>query len=580
MAMVILGINAYHGDASAAIVVDGALVAAVEEERFTRVKHTAGFPAHAVRYCLQAAGVTIREVDHIAIPRNPRARLVQKLLYAVKLPRFALERVRVLGRFGRIKEALAQALEVDPEAIKATFHRVEHHLAHLASSFFVSPFERAAVLSLDGLGDFASGMWGIGEGNRIQVWGGVPFPHSVGMYYTAVTQFLGFWKYGDEYKVMGLSAYGEPEFMDEFRQMLRVNDGMGYKMDLRYFRHHTDGPTMTWEAGEPQLGQLFSDEFVRRFGDPHPPRTPVGRREENLAASLQARLEEVVLHQINALYRLVAERTKQPTNALAYAGGVAFNCVANGKIFDATPFEHLYIQPAAGDAGLAIGAAFYVWHQVLGYPRKFVMEHAYWGPEFSDADIRRALDRYGLAYRQLDREMLVRETAKRIAEGKVVGWFQGRMEWGPRALGNRSIVVDPRRPEMKDILNKRVKHREPFRPFAPSVLEEYTGEYYEHSYPSPFMLLAYKVCPEKRSEIPAPTHVDGTGRLQTVSQKTNPLYWQLIDAFRQLTGVPVVLNTSFNENEPIVCTPDEAIDCFLRTHMDVLSIGSFLVERA
>jgi carbamoyltransferase len=580
MAMVILGINAYHGDASAAIVVDGALVAAVEEERFTRVKHTAGFPAHAVRYCLQAAGVTIQEVDHIAIPRNPRARLVQKLLYAVKLPKFALERVRVLGRFGRIKEALAQALEVDPEAIKATFHRVEHHLAHLASSFFVSPFERAAVLSLDGLGDFASGMWGIGEGNRIQVWGSVPFPHSVGMYYTAVTQFLGFWKYGDEYKVMGLSAYGEPEFMDEFRQMLRVNDGMGYKMDLRYFRHHTDGPTMTWEAGEPQLGQLFSDAFVRRFGDPHPPRTPVGRREENLAASLQARLEEVVLHQINALYRLVAERTKQPTNALAYAGGVAFNCVANGKIFDATPFEHLYIQPAAGDAGLAIGAAFYVWHQVLGYPRKFVMEHAYWGPEFSDADIRRALERHGLAYRQLDRETLVRETAQRIAQGKVVGWFQGRMEWGPRALGNRSIVVDPRRPEMKDILNKRVKHREPFRPFAPSVLEEYTGEYYEHSYPSPFMLLAYKVRPEKRDKIPAPTHVDGTGRLQTVSQKTNPLYWQLIDAFRQLTSVPVVLNTSFNENEPIVCTPDEAIDCFLRTHMDVLAIGSFLVERA
>ena len=580
MAMVILGINAYHGDASAAIVVDGALVAAVEEERFTRVKHTTGFPAHAVRYCLQAAGVTIQEVDHIAIPRNPRARLVQKLLYAVKLPKFALERVRVLGRFGRIKEALAQALEVDPKAIKATFHRVEHHLAHLASSFFVSPFERAAVLSLDGLGDFASGMWGIGEGNRITVWGSVPFPHSVGMYYTAVTQFLGFWKYGDEYKVMGLSAYGEPEFLEEFRQMLRVNDGMGYEMDLRYFRHHTDGPTMTWEAGEPQLGQLFSDAFVRRFGDPHPPRTPVGRREENLAASLQARLEEVVLHQINALYRLVAERTKQPTKALAYAGGVAFNCVANGKIFDATPFEHLYIQPAAGDAGLAIGAAFYVWHQVLGYPRKFVMEHAYWGPEFSDADIRRALERHGLAYRQLDRETLVRETAQRIAQGKVVGWFQGRMEWGPRALGNRSIVVDPRRPEMKDILNNRVKHREPFRPFAPSVLEEYTGEYYEHNYPSPFMLLAYKVRPEKRSEIPAPTHVDGTGRLQTVSQKTNPLYWQLIDAFRQLTSVPVVLNTSFNENEPIVCTPDEAIDCFLRTHMDVLAIGSFLVERA
>jgi len=578
--MVILGINAYHGDASAAIVVDGELVAAAEEERFTRIKHTAGFPAHAVRYCLKAAGVTIREVNHIAIPRNPRARLIRKLLYAVKLPKFALERVRALGRFGRIKEALAQALDVDPKEIRATFHRVEHHIAHLASSFFVSPFERAALLSLDGLGDFASGMWGLGEGNRIRVWGSVPFPHSVGMYYTAVTQFLGFWKYGDEYKVMGLAAYGEPEFMDEFRQMLRVKDGMGYEMDLRYFRHHIEGPTMTWEEGEPQLGQLFSDEFVRRFGDPHPPRTPVGRREENLAATLQARLEEVVLHQINTLYRLVAEKTKQPTKALAYAGGVAFNCVANGKIFDATPFEQLYIQPAAGDAGLAIGAAFYVWHQVLGQPRRFVMEHAYWGPSFSDAEIRQALERHRLTYRQLDREALTQETAKRIAEGKVVGWFQGRMEWGPRALGNRSIVVDPRRPEMKDILNKRVKHREPFRPFAPSVLEEYLSEYYEGSHPSPFMLLAYKVRPEKRSEIPAPTHVDGTGRVQTVSKETNPLYWRLINEFRRLTGVPVVLNTSFNENEPIVCTPDEAINCFLRTHMDVLAIGSFLVERA
>ena len=399
------------------------------------------------------------------------------------------------------------------------------------------------------------------------------------MYYTAVTQFLGFWKYGDEYKVMGLSAYGEPEFLDEFRQMMKVRNGMGYAMDLRYFRHHTDGPTMTWEAGEPNLGQLFSNYFVRRFGAPHPPRTPVGKREENLAATLQTRLEEVVLHQINALHRIVAKKTGQAANALAYAGGVAFNCVANGKIFDATPFEHLYIQPAAGDAGLAIGAAFHVWHQILGQPRQFVMEHAYWGPEFSDAEIRQALEQHGLKYRQLDEKALVKETARHVAEGKVVGWFQGRMEWGPRALGNRSIVVDPRRPEMKDILNKRVKHREPFRPFAPSVLEEYTGNYYEHSYPSPFMLLAYKVHPEKRDEIPAPTHVDGTGRLQTVSKQTNPLYWQLIEEFRKLTGVPVVLNTSFNENEPIVCTPDEAIDCFLRTHMDVLAIGSFLVER-
>lgn len=571
--MIILGVNAYHGDASAAILVDGHLVAAVEEERFTRVKHTVGFPAYAVRYCLEAAGVTITQVDHVAIPRNPRARLARKLLYAARLPRLAVDRVRALGRFARIKDELARALEVDPRDIRARFHRVEHHLAHLASSFFVSPFERAALLSLDGLGDFASGMWGVGEGNRIRVLGSVAFPHSVGMYYTAVTQYLGFWKYGDEYKVMGLAAYGEPEYLDEFRQMLQTDHGLGYKMDLRYFIHHVEGPTMTWETGAPELGRLYSDYMETRLGPARPPRSEIERRHEHIAATLQKRLEEVVFHLWNALHRRV------PVDALAYAGGVAFNCVANGQIFDVSPFRDLYIQPAAGDAGLAIGAAFYVWHQVLGKPRDFVMAHAYWGPEFSNVEIRRTLERHGLAYRELDEDALVRETAQHIADGKVVGWFQGRAEWGPRALGNRSIVVDPRRPDMRDILNRRIKHREPFRPFAPSILEEYTGEYFEKSYPSPYMLMAYRVRPEKRDLIPAPTHVDGTGRLQTVSKDVNPRYWKLIDAFRQITGVPVVLNTSFNENEPIVCTPEEAVQTFLRTKMDVLVMGNFIVVR-
>lgn len=607
--MIILGINAYHGDASAAIVVDGRLVAAAEEERFTRIKHCAGFPVHAVRYCLDAAGVRIDEVDHIAIPRKRSVRLLRKAWYALKIPHLAWDRLKAWRSFGDIRTTLAQALDVDPARIRARFHFVEHHVAHIASAFFVSPFERAALLSLDGLGDFASGMWGLGEGNRIHIWGSVAFPHSIGMYYTAVTQYLGFWKYGDEYKVMGLAAYGEPEYLDEFRQMLclPLNENpksrnpkseipqMGYRMDLRYFRHHVDGPTMTWLEGEPRLGPLFSDFFVRRFGPPRrgitaapggedQGRAPeaIERQHENLAATLQARLEEVVFHQWNALYRLVERRTGQPAKALAYAGGVAFNCVANGKIWDATPFEDIYIQPAAGDAGLAIGAAFYVWHQVLGQPRSFVMDHAYWGPEFSDSEIRRAVSKIsdcGLRIAELGEGELVRVVAKHIADGKIVGWFQGRMEWGPRALGNRSIVVDPRRPEMKDVLNKRVKHREPFRPFAPSILEEYTGEYFEKGYPSPFMLMAYPVRPEKRSKIPAPTHVDGTGRLQTVSRSANPLYWRLIDEFRKLTGVPVVLNTSFNENEPIVCTPDEALDCFLRTHMDVLVVGRWVIER-
>jgi carbamoyltransferase len=585
--MVILGINAYHGDASAAIVVDGQLVAAAEEERFTRIKHCAGFPAHAVRYCLEAAGVKISEVDHVAVPRRRNARLLRKAWYALRMPQLAADRLRAWGRFGDMRQTLAAALHVEPTAIRARFHFIEHHLAHIASAFFASPFERAAVLSLDGLGDFASGMWGLGEGHRIRIWGSVAFPHSLGLAYTAVTQHLGFWKYGDEYKVMGLAAYGEPEFLKAFRGMVRNGRGMGYELDLSYFSHHRDGASMTWAEGEPKLGRLFSPRLSEAFGPPRQAGEAVELRHRNLAATLQTRLEETVFHQWKALYRLVEERTGQPAKALAYAGGVAFNCVANGRIFEETPFEDLYIQPAAGDAGLAIGAAFYVWHQILGQARSFEMKHAYWGPEFSDDEIGKAvggrreeLERQGCTVRRIEDGMeLCRWTAERIAQGKIVGWFQGRMEWGPRALGNRSIVVDPRRPEMKDILNQRIKHREPFRPFAPSILAERVGEYFEETYPSPFMLMAYRVKPGKRSAIPAPTHVDGTGRLQSVDRETNSLYWQLICEFEKLTGVPVVLNTSFNENEPVVCTPMEALDCFLRTKMDVLVIGKYVVEK-
>jgi len=586
--MILLGINAYHGDAAAVIVVDGRLVAAAEEERFTRIKHTAGFPTHAVRYCLKAAGVRLQDVDHVAIPRRRSARLLRKAWFALKIPHLARDRASAWSRFGSVRETLAQAVGVDPASVRARFHYIEHHLAHVASAFFVSPFDRAAVLSLDGLGDFASGMWGLGEGNRLRIWGNVAFPHSIGLAYTAVTQHLGFWKYGDEYKVMGLAAYGQPVGLQGFRDIVSTDNGVGYRLDLRYFRHHRDGAPMTWQAGEPVLGPLFSDAFVRRFGPPRDRGEPVERRHEELAATLQARLEEVALHQWKALHRLVETRTGTPARALAYAGGVAFNCVANGKLLDTTPFEELYVPPAAGDAGLAIGAAFYVWHQVLGRPRAFVMDHAYWGPEFGETEVREALaakrlelERGACSTHPIDDENeLCRWTAKRIAEGKIVGWFQGRMEWGPRALGNRSIVVDPRRPDMKDILNRRIKHREPFRPFAPSILEEYTGAYFDKSCPSPFMLMAYPVRPSRRAEIPAPTHVDGTGRLQTVSRTTNLRYWQLIDEFRKITGVPVVLNTSFNENEPIVCTPAEALDCFLRTRMDVLVMGDYVIERA
>jgi carbamoyltransferase len=578
--MNILGINAYHGNASAAIVCDGRLVAAVEEERFNRVKYAAGFPSHAIRYCLREAGLELKDIDHVAVPRNPYARLGTKLFYAMRMPTFARERVKVLAKFTGIPQALAQAFETDPAKIAAKFHRVEHHQAHLASAFFVSPFERAALLSADGLGDFASTMWGSGDGNRMKIDGAIAFPHSLGLFYSAVTQYLGFLKFGDEYKVMGLAAYGEAAQLDALRDIVRTN-GNGFRLGLEYFTHHRTGPEMSWADADktPALGTLFSEAMERRLGPKRNPEEPLEQRHRNLASALQARLEEVYLGMLKKL----GERAG--LKAVCLAGGVAFNCVANGKIFDTTGFEQVYVQPAAGDGGLAVGAAYYVWHQILGKPRSFVMDHAYWGPGYTRDEIRHAIEAKGLGIsgcrvEELAGDNLMQRTAAIVADGRILGWFQGRAEWGPRALGNRSIVADPRRGEMKEILNQRIKHREIFRPFAPSILAEVTGEWFEKSHPSPFMTLAYSVRPEKREKIPAPTHVDGTGRLQTVTREANPRYWSLIKAFEQLTGVPVVLNTSFNDNEPIVCRPEEALDCFQRTQMDALVLGDFLITRS
>jgi carbamoyltransferase len=577
--MNILGINAYHGNASAAILCDGKLVAAVEEERFNRVKYAAGFPVAAIRYCLQAAGITLAEVDHVAVPRNPYARLGTKLLYALRMPSFARERAKVLAKFTGIPETLAAAFDVAPEKLKAKFHRVEHHVAHLASTFYCSPFEEAALLSADGLGDFASSMWGAGLGRRMNFHGSVAFPHSLGLYYSAVTQYLGFLKFGDEYKVMGLGAYGEPEFLPEFREIVHSN-GTRFHLKLKYFTHHRTGPEMSWAEADktPVLGKMYSDEMPRKLGPARAPEAPIEQRHKNLACSLQARLEEVYLGMLQRLH------TETGMKSVCLAGGVAFNCVANGRIPTSTGFENVYVHPAAGDAGLAVGAAQFVWHQVLGNPRGFVMKHAYWGPEFSREEIRKAVNasrlrENGCAVSELAEEELLRKTAGIIADGKILGWFQGRAEWGPRALGNRSIVADPRKPEMKEILNQRIKHREIFRPFAPSILAEKTGEWFEQSHPSPFMTMAYAVKREKRDKIPASTHVDGTGRLQTVTTTANPRYWRLISEFERQTGVPVVLNTSFNDNEPIVCKPPEAIDCFARTQMDALVLGDFLITR-
>ena len=577
--MIVLGINAYHANAAAAIVVDGRLVAAVEEERLNRVKYAAGLPARAIQFCLDQAGVKLTEVDHIAVPRDPWARLGTKLRFALRMPRFALDRARVMRRFAGIREDLANAFEISPDQIRAQFHRIEHHTAHLASTYFVSPYDRAAVLSADGLGDFASSMCAVGEGAKMRILSEVAFPHSLGMYYTALTQYLGFWKFGDEYKVMGLAAYGRAEFLDEFRRIVRADGPLSFRLGLEYFTHQSQGAEMTWRDANstPVLGRLFSEHLEKRLGPARKPEEPLTARHHNLAATMQAALEEVLVSYWNGL----AKRSGQ--KALCLAGGVAFNCVANGRIFDTTPFEKVYVQPAAGDAGLSVGAAFAVHHQISGRPREFVMDHAYWGPKFSSAQIRRvaqtAADGDDVEIAEMEESALIESTARHIADGKIVGWFQGAAEWGPRALGNRSILADPRRPEMKDILNRRIKHREIFRPFAPSIIEEAVGEFFEKTHPSPFMTFAYPVRREKRSAIPAPTHVDGTARLQTVTRSANSLYWKLLRAVGDRTGVPVVLNTSFNDNEPIVCRPEEALECFRRTRMDVLVLGNFMLKR-
>lgn len=574
--MYILGINAYHGDASAAIIKDGLLIAAAEEERFNRRKHCAGFPAAAVRYCLQAANISVDELDHVGISRDPSAHLHKKVLFSItRLPNLSgliAARLANAAKVHDLREELARALDV-PSQFRAKIHKVEHHRAHMASCFLVSPFDRAAILSIDGFGDFISTMWGVGDDNHIDVLGQIEYPHSAGIVYTATSQYLGFPKYGDEGKVMGLAPYGRPRYLEQFREIIRTDNGTGFKLDLDYFKHDSEGVDMTWEDGSPTIGRIFSDKFIDAFGPARLAGEPLTSLHEDIAASLQARLEEVSFHILNQLH----QQTK--TDRLCLAGGVAYNSVMNGKILLNTPFRGVFVQPAAGDSGTALGVCYYIRNVLLQQPRSFVMEHAYTGPEFANGQIDGVVRESDFDWRELSDHELTQTAAQAVADGKIVGWFQGRMEFGPRALGNRSILVDPRRAEMKDILNARIKKREPFRPFAPSILEERVGDYFEQTHPSPAMLMVYQVKQGKRSVIPAVTHVDGSGRLQTVARSTNPRYHQLISDFEQLTGVPVVLNTSFNEDEPIVCTPEEALNCFQRTRMDVLFLGNYMLQR-
>lgn len=578
--MYILGINAYHADGSAVLLRDGELVVALEEERFRRIKHWAGFPTETITRCLEIGGISGTEIEHVAISRDPRANLIRKAAFAVRNKMKVsniVNRTRNLKKVHEVRTPLADALGV-AESELPRIHFVEHHPAHLASAFFVSPFDDAAVCAIDGFGDFISTSTAIGRGNQIRMLHKVSYPHSLGVLYTAVTQHIGFPNYGDEFKVMGLAPYGSPEFVDEIRKLVTLKPGGDFELTRKYFRHWDEGVEMEWEGGSPTMGPLYTAELNRLLGPARASGEPLESRHENLARSLQAVYEECAFHVLNALW----SRTKNPR--LCLAGGCAMNSVANGKVRDNTPFEKVYIQPAAADSGTALGAAYQAWNQILKKPRGFVMTHGYWGTTYADADARVVLAgrddpewRYTCV--RLTEDLLFDATARLIADGNVVGWYQGRMEWGARALGNRSILADARRADMRELINTKIKFREKFRPFAPSILEEAMDEYFVGAAPDPFMQQVYPIREEKRGVLPAITHVDGSGRLQTVNRESNPRYYALIEAFARITGVPVLLNTSFNENEPIVDTPEQALDCFLRTRMDAIVVNNTLVRR-
>jgi len=574
--MIIVGINAYHADASAAIFVNGKMVAAIEEERFTRVKHWAGFPQLAIKFCLQEAGVTFKEVDFFAIGRDPKAKFLKKILYLAANPSGSFSAVKDrLGnskKVSSIQKELSDISGLPEEDFVHKVRNIEHHRSHLASAFFASPFEEAACLSIDGSGDFSTTMTGIGKGNHIKVLQSVDFPHSIGIFYTAFTQLLGFPHYGDEYKVMGMAPYGEPKYVDALYDVIKLTGNGLFKLNLEYFRKGTSGVVGYDENHVPIVAPMYSEHMVKKFGAVRLKEEPLSQYHKDLAASVQRMTELVIFHILNHLHAATG------LDKVCIAGGVAQNSVANGKITRNTPFKEVYIPSAGHDAGISMGAALYVQHQEKDQPRHTIYS-AYTGSRYDNAAIRKMLDEKNIAYTQYDGDQLYDVVTDRLINGGVVGWFSGRAEFGPRALGGRSIIADPRRNDAKELLNSKIKRRESFRPFAPSILKEYVSEYFELDEAVPFMEKVFPIKKEKQASIPAVTHVDGTGRLQSVDKEISPAYYSLIDTFRKKTGVPILLNTSFNENEPIVNTPEEALACYLRTSMDMLVMENIVVSR-
>ncbi|HUF05626.1 MAG TPA: carbamoyltransferase C-terminal domain-containing protein [Aridibacter sp.] len=567
--MYILGLTTL-GDSAASLIKDGVPVACAEEERFSRQKHHSGFPYKAIEYCLDHAGITLKDVEHVGHYWKPWI-LRHKAMQAVKAAFVSRDMFRAradrgvaqvsdsyLGMFkhaGRLREHFG------PSDFK--FHFLEHHQTHAASAFFVSPFESAAILTWDGTGEDTTTLFCRGEGNGIEVLKRIKLPHSLGQFYSAVTNYLGFNMFkGDEWKVMGLAAYGKPKYYDFFSEKVLTTNGNGdFRFNIKVLDHHL------------AKHYRFPDAIVDELGPGRNKGDELTEHHWDIASSAQRVLEDTAIHLTKQIKEMTGEEN------LCMAGGVAFNSVMNGRIFHETPFKNFFVQPAAGDAGCSLGAALMVWHQKLGNPRGFLMDHAFYGPEFTNDECRAALDEAGLKYETLDDDELLPKLAKMISEGAIVGWFQGRMEWGPRALGSRSFLADPRRADMREILNHKVKLREWFRPLAPSMLEEHANEVFGVEHHDPFMITVIKVREDYRDKIPAVVHVDGTARPQMVSRKTNPRYWELINRFREMTGIPMLLNTSFNCQEPIVCTPQDAVNTFNNANFDALVLENNLVLR-
>jgi carbamoyltransferase len=589
----ILGLSFFYHDAAAALLQDGMLLAAAEEERFSRIKHDSEYPAYAIRFCLERAKVQARDLDYVVFYEKPFVKFERILTTALHT---APRSLRLFQRAMKnwltdrlwIKNLLQRELQIDPARILFS----EHHLSHAASGFFCSPFEDAALLTVDGVGEWATASAGVGKANQFKINQEIRFPHSLGLLYSVFTAFLGFEVNEGEYKVMGMAPYGAPRYVDKVEKLVRVDNDGGFSLDMDYFSYHYS------------TNQAFTSKFVDLFGPPREPEsyfftrssgypsyfgakpgnfdalTKQNEHYADIAASIQAVTEEILLKMATALHRKTGQRR------LCMAGGVALNSVANGRLLRETPFEELYIQPAAGDSGGAVGAALYAYHMLLGQPRRFVMEHAYWGQDFDDGAIHDTLIEQNVrAEHFCDEEKVIDRVVDRLSQGKVGGWFQGRFEWGPRALGHRSILADPRREEMKTLVNTKIKFREPYRPFAPSVTEERAGEFFampepERHYPNRFMLYVVDVKDGVKTKLPAITHVDGSARLQTVRQDTAPLYYRLIDRFGQASDVPVLLNTSFNlRGEPMVASPTDALKTFYNSGLDFLVLGNSIVAK-